>query len=135
MTEVRESGELGASVDEVWKVIGDFVGFVASSGMECVGEGEGIGMTRTITMGPAKIVEKLEECDESAKKVVYSIVESPLPVSGYVSTMQLSPAGDGRTKIDWSSTFEPVGDEAAAKQIVSGIYDGGIKGLQGRFGA
>ena len=135
MTEVREQGELGASVDEVWKVVGDFVGFVASSGADCVGEGEGVGMTRTITMGPTKIVERLEECDEAAKKVVYSIVEGPLPVSNYVSTMQLSDAGSGRTKVDWSSTFEPVGDEAAATQIISGIYAGGIKGLQGRFGA
>jgi hypothetical protein len=49
--------------------------------------------------------------------------------------MQLSDAGDGRCKLTWSSTFEPVGDEAAAKQVVSGIYTGGITGLQGRFGS
>ena len=135
MAEVREQGELGASVDEVWKVVGDFVGLIEGMGVPVEAEGEGIGMTRKISMGPAPIVERLEERDEAAKKIVYSIVEGPLPVQGYVSTMQLSPAGDGRTKLEWSSTFEPVGDEAAAKQIVSGIYTGGIAGLQGRFGA
>jgi len=49
--------------------------------------------------------------------------------------MQLSEAGAGRTTLVWSSTFEPVGDEAAAKQIISSIYSGGIAGLQGTFGA
>lgn len=134
MAEVREEGELGVSADEAWKVVGDFVGLLESMGVPVEAEGEGIGQTRTISMGPAPIVERLEERDEAAKKIVYSIVEGPLPVSGYVSTMQLSDAGDGRSKLVWSSTFEPIGDEAAAKQLVSGIYDGGIKGLQARFG-
>jgi len=135
MAEVKVEGELGASVDEVWKVVGDFVGMVQGMGVPVEAEGEGVGMTRTIAMGPEPIVERLEELDEDAKKVVYSIQQGPLPVKDYVSTMQLSEAGDGRSKLTWSSTFEPVGDEAMATQIVTGIYDGGIKGLQGRFGA
>ena len=135
MAEVREEGELGVSADEAWKVVGDFVGLIEGMGLPVEVEGEGIGQTRTISMGPAPIVERLEERDEAAKKIVYSIVEGPLPVSGYVSTMQLADAGEGRSKLTWSSTFEPVGDEATAKQIVSGIYDGGIKGLQARFGS
>ena len=135
MAEVREEGELGVSADEAWKVVGDFVGLIEGMGLPVEVEGEGIGQTRKISMGPAPIVERLEERDEAAKKIVYSIVEGPLPVSGYVSTMQLADAGEGRSKLTWSSTFEPVGDEATAKQIVSGIYDGGIKGLQARFGS
>ena len=135
MADVKVEGELGASVDEVWKVVGDFVGMIEGMGVPVESEGEGIGMTRKISMGPAPIVERLEERDDAAKKLVYSILEGPLPVASYVSTMQLADAGNGRTTLTWSSTFEPVGDEATAKQIVTGIYDGGIKGLQGRFGA
>jgi hypothetical protein len=135
MAEVREEGELGVSAEEAWKVVGDFIGLIEGMGLPVEVEGEGIGQTRKISMGPAPIIERLEERDEAAKKIVYSIVEGPLPVSSYVSTMQLRDAGEGRSKLTWSSTFEPVGDEAAAKQIVSGIYTGGIAGLQGRFGA
>jgi hypothetical protein len=135
MAEVREEGQLGASADEVWKVVGDFVGLLEGFGVPVESEGEGIGMTRKVSMGAAPIIERLEARDEAAKKIVYSIVEGPLPVASYVSTMQLSDAGDGRSTLVWSSTFEPVGDEDAAKQLVSGIYDGGIKGLQARFGA
>ena len=78
MAEVREQGELGASVDEVWKVVGDFVGLIEGMGVPVESEGEGIGMTRKISMGPQPIIEKLEERDEAAKKLVYSIVEGPL---------------------------------------------------------
>ncbi|MEA3018733.1 MAG: hypothetical protein QOI47_257 [Actinomycetota bacterium] len=135
MAEVREEGELGASVDEVWKVVGDFVGMIEGMGVPVEATGTGIGMTRTIAMGATPVVERLEERDEAAKKLVYAILEGPLPVASYVSTMQLSDAGGGRSKLVWSSTFEPVGDEAAAKQVVSSIYTGGIAALQGRFGA
>lgn len=135
MAEVKVEGEFGASAEEVWEVVGDFVGLIETMGAPVEASGEGIGMTRRIAMGPEPIVERLEERDESAKKIVYSIVEGPLPVKDYVSTMQLADTGDGRSRLTWSSTFEPVGDEAMASQIVTGIYDGGIKGLQGRFGS
>lgn len=138
MAEVREVGELGASVDEVWKVVGSFGGLLESMGVPVELEGEGIGQTRTIAMGPGDpTVERLEELDDSAKRIVYSIVRAALPVSNYVSTMQLSPAGDGRTKLEWSSTFEPGAgsSEADASAVVSAIYKGGIGALQSRFGA
>lgn len=138
MVEVKVEGELGASIDDVWKLVGDFGGLISSMGLPVELKGEGIGQTRSIAMGPGDpTVERLEECDEAAKKVVYSIVSGPLPVSNYVSTMQLSEAGAGRTKLVWSSTFEPAGgaSEEDASTVVRGIYQGGIAGLQGRFGA
>ena len=78
MAEVREEGELGVSAEEAWKVVGDFVGLIEGMGLPVEVEGEGIGQTRKISMGPAPIVERLEERDEAAKKIVYSIVEGPL---------------------------------------------------------
>ena len=138
MAEVRESGELGASVDEVWKLVGDFGGFISAMGIPVEMNGEGIGQTRTIAMGPGDpTVERLEELDEAGKRIVYSIVSGPLPVQNYVSTIQLSDAGSGRTKVDWSSTFEPAAgsSEADASAVISGIYKGGIGGMQQRFGA
>src|SRR5256885_2290172 len=98
MAEVREVGELGASVDEVWKLVGDFGGLIEAMGLPVTVEGEGIGQTRKIAMGPDPVVERLDQRDEQAKRVVYSILSGPLPVANYVSTMQLSPAGEGRTK-------------------------------------
>lgn len=137
MGHVQVDGEIGASVDEVWKLLRDFGGFVESMGLPVEVQGEGIGQTRTIQMGPDPTVERLEECDDAAKRLVYSIVSGPIPVANYRSTMQLSPAGEGRCRLDWSSTFDtPEGaspDDVA--NIVRGIYQGGLAGLQARFGS
>lgn len=139
MAEVHEEGELGAGIDEVWKVVGDFGGLLKSFGMPVELEGpDGIGQVRKIAMGPGDpTVERLESLDDAAKQLQYSIVSGPLPVQNYLSTMQLSEAGAGRTKLVWSSTFdvaEGMGEDDA-KGIISGIYKGGIGGLQGIFGA
>jgi len=99
--------------------------------------GEGIGQTRKISLGSEPTVERLEERDDAARRLVYSILSGPLPVTNYLSTMQLSPIGDGRTRLDWSSTFDPGAgiSEADASKVVSGVYKGGIGALQARFGA
>ena len=137
MVEVHEAGELGASVDEVWKILGDFGGFVEAMGLPTELTGEGIGQTRKIAMGAVPTVERLEALDHDAKRLQYSMVEGPLPVENYLATMQLSAVGDGRSKLDWSSTFDAGGElsEDDAAGIVSGIYKGGIAALQARFGA
>ncbi|HZU72393.1 MAG TPA: SRPBCC family protein [Acidimicrobiales bacterium] len=136
MAEVREVGEFGASLEDVWKVVGDFGGLLEAMGVPVELSGEGIGQTRTITMGGTPTVERLEERDEANKRIVYSIVSAPLPVANYLSTMQLSDAGGGRTRLEWSSTFEAAegtSDEDAAK-IVTAVYQGGIGALKNRFG-
>ena len=136
MTAVRVEGQLGAGIDEVWKLVGDFPGFVEAMGIPVEVAGDGIGATRTIALGPSPTIERLEELDNDARRLVYSMVEGPLPVTNYLATMQLSEIDSGRTRLDWSSTFEPAGmTEADAIEAISGIYKGGIAGLQARFGA
>lgn len=137
MAEVSEHGELGASIDDVWKLVSDFGGFPAAMGLSVEVDGEGIGQTRTLSMGGPPMVERLEELDAETKRVVYSIVQGPMPFTDYRATMQLAPAGEGRTALTWSGTFEPAegtsADDSAA--LVRRIYQGGIAALQGRFGA
>ncbi|MEY2402942.1 MAG: hypothetical protein QOD38_493 [Acidimicrobiaceae bacterium] len=138
MAEVQVTGEFGADVDEVWKLVSDFGGLLESMGVPVELSGpEGIGQERTITMGPEPTVERLEEIDNDAHRLVYSIQSGPLPVSNYMGTMQLSTIGEGRTKVEWSATFDPAAGfpEADAVSIVSGVYNAGIGALQGRFGA
>lgn len=137
MSGVQEECELGAGIDEVWKVVGDFGGFLDALGVPVELQGDGIGQTRRISLGSEPTVERLEERDEAAKRLVYSIVSGPFPLSNYRSTMQLGDAGAGRTRLAWSSTFQPAPgtpeDEACG--LVLSIYQGGIAGLQRHFGA
>lgn len=136
MSEVVEEGELGADVEAVWEVVGSFGGLMEALGMPVELEGEGIGQIRKIRMGTEPTLERLEERDEQAKRVVYTIVGGPMPLRDYRSTMQLSDLG-GRTKLTWSGTFQPAeaSSEADAVNLVRMIYKGGIGGLQKRFGA
>ena len=137
MAAVREETELDASPDEAWKLVGDFVGFIEAMGLPVECDGEGIGALRTISSGPQPVVERLEERDEDAKRIVYSIVSGPLPVVNYRSTMQLASAGDGRSTLTWIGTFEPAPGvtEDKAVSFVRAVYKSGIASLHGRFGA
>ncbi|MGI8493370.1 MAG: SRPBCC family protein [Acidimicrobiales bacterium] len=137
MAEVKVEGEVDAPLDAVWKLVSDFRGFVESQGLAVTVEGEGIGTRRTVEMGASKFVERLEALDEETHSTSYSIVDGPLPATGYVATIALSASDASRTHVTWSSHFEPApghGEEELA-EMVSRIYEGGIKGLQRYFGA
>jgi Polyketide cyclase / dehydrase and lipid transport len=133
MAEARVQGEIPAAIDDVWKVVSDFAGFLTIAGVDVATEGEGIGMRRTINLGGAEVVERLESIDDANYSTSYSILSAPLPLTDYVATIKLSPASDTTTAVDWTSTFEPVGDEGPAKAIVEQIYNGGIQALQKHF--
>lgn len=137
MSEVIVEGELRAGVEAVWEVVGSFGGLLTALGAPFELEGEGIGQTRKIAMGAEPTVERLEARDEDEKRLVYSIVSGALPLLDYVSTMQLTALGPDRTKLIWSSTFEPAGgtSEADATNLVRSIYQGGMGGLQRLFGS
>ena len=137
MPEVRAETELGVSADEAWKLVGDFVGFIEAMGLPVESEGEGIGALRRIPSGPEPVVERLEERDEAAKRIVYSIVSGPVPVANYRSTIVVTSAGEGRSALTWTGTFEPAPGftEEKAVSFVQSVYKNGIAGLQGRFGA
>jgi polyketide cyclase/dehydrase/lipid transport protein len=100
-------------------------------------EGSGVGMLRTVTLGGAVLVERLEELDDSRWSTSYSMpVTGPFPVKDYVSTITLTPIGDQRCAMDWVGRFAPAGgDEAASAAAVREVYDGGTAVLRERFGS
>jgi polyketide cyclase/dehydrase/lipid transport protein len=137
MAGVLEEAEFGATPEEVWKVVGDFIGLVEMLDFPVAAEGEGIGMLRKVTVGADLLVERLEERDEASKRIRYSMpVSGSVPVANYVATMQLAPAGAGRCALRWTSTFEPAGaSEDVAVTTVRNVYKDIIAALQRRFGA
>lgn len=134
MSEVIVEGEVPAGADAVWRLVTDFVGFIAIQGLPVEGEGEGVGMIRTITFGDAEIVERLESVDEATRSTSYSIMSGPLPVRDYLSTIRIEPAASDSTRVVWSSTFEPDGvPEADAAGIIENVYRGGIAAMTKYF--
>jgi Polyketide cyclase / dehydrase and lipid transport len=134
VAEASAEGDIPAGIEEVWKVVSDFVGVIAMMGVPVQSEGDGIGMTRTVAMGGGEITERLEAIDPEAHTTSYSIVTGPIPVKGYLSTIRLDPRGDDATHITWSGRFEPDGvSEEEAVKMIGRIYTGGVGAIQKQF--
>lgn len=123
--------------DAVWQWIGPFNSLkdwhpaVADSTMN--GDGKKAGTTRTLTLkGGGTIEEKLLKSGKHSYN--YAILQSPLPVKNYESKLSVSAAGQGKSKVKWSSTFDANGaPDDKAKEVIGGVYDGGLKNVADHF--
>ncbi|UQR67545.1 SRPBCC family protein [Bradyrhizobium sp. C-145] len=142
---VRESIEISAPPAKVWAAIGNFQDM---SWLPPVTKTEGqkaneIGATRTLTLtGGPTIEEELYKYEPEMLSYSYRITKvdvKVLPVTNYSSTLTVSPAPDGKAKLEWAGAFyrgypnnDPppeLSDEAAVK-AVSGLYKAGLEALK-----
>jgi hypothetical protein len=134
MTIVAVKETIAASADAVWQILGDFGGIKVGGPITAFDiKGAGVGAVRTITLGGAQIVERLEAYDPAALCFTYVITndDCPLPVSNYSATVKISRDGESACTVEWTGTFEPKGATAEqAQQAVTGIYTGGIAGAR-----
>ena len=134
---VEVKDRIEAPAEAVWDLVRDFGGITRwnpPSAIEgCTVEGEGIGAVRTLTLpGDAVLQEKLESFDEGARTLSYSIVDpSPLPLSGYLSTLRVVEDGPQRCRVEWSGRMKPAAgtSEEQVTGMIRGIYTGGVAGI------
>lgn len=137
---VTKSVTVNASPETTWKMIGDFNHLdvwhpVVVASKLTQGDSQSVGAMRLLTLGNgAMLTEKLVANNNALRSYTYAIMESPLPVADYVSTLVVSPAADGKSTVTWNSSFDANGatDEEAIGAI-SGIYDAGLKNLEKHF--
>ncbi|WP_058972806.1 SRPBCC family protein [Type-D symbiont of Plautia stali] len=95
-----------------------------------------VGCIRNVTLvGGATGREKLVSRDDGKFQLVYSFVSPPLPVDGYISTIQLLPTHlQGHTQVIWSSSFkcEPDSVEDMKNILENDVYIAGISALKMR---
>ncbi len=138
---VSVSQNLSADPAEVWREIGRFGQLawhpaVATTVVQ--GNPERVGAVREVTtVDGAVLVEKLLAHDAHQHSLRYRVEHWPLPVTGYVSTLQVRPGRFGGSTVVWSSQFRRTDaiDDAGARQLVSGIYTSGLQALVQRFGS
>lgn len=134
--EVSRTVKVNASAEQAWEVIGPFCAIADwYPGIDSCEEETIDGTThrRLITADGGQFLEKLLAHDDGGMSYSYAIVEGPLPVAGYSSTMSVTEAG-GETIITWESTFEPDGvSEDEAVEVITGVYDGGLEALRQHF--
>ena len=139
MANVSLSTTLPVPARTVWDAIGGFNSLAKWHPAVAKSEEvkEGASTVRRLTLhGGGSIVERLEGKDDKKRTYTYSILEGPLPVSGYKATLHVEESKDGKScKVEWSSSFEPAGaSEPEAVKVIRGIYEAGFENLRKMFG-
>lgn len=133
---VTEKVDVAATPAKTFAAIKDFDSWQnwhpAIGGTEITkGKGNTKGTVRVLTTKDgAKITEELLSHSDSAMSYKYRITDSPLPVTGYVSTLKVAKSKGGST-VTWSSTFKAKDGttDDDARKVISGVYRAGLDNL------
>lgn len=127
MPRVYVSSVIDAPAAKVWERVRDFNGLprwhpaIRDSRIENGEPADRVGCVRDFHLQNGdRIRERLLGLSDYDFFCTYSILESPMPLTGYVATLRLTPVTDGeRTFIEWTAEFDCA--EAEAEGLVTGI--------------
>lgn len=132
MARVFTSTVLSAPVERVWERIRDFNALpawnpnVERSEIEDGREADAVGCVRSFVLRDGgQLREQLLSLSDEELSFSYSILDSPMPVEGYVATVRLLPVSDGdRTYAEWSAEFDcpPEVEEELVEHIGQGVF-------------
>ena len=129
---------IDADIDRVWTAVRAFDGVANwNPGVDTAtlenGAATATGTIRSLQITDGTVFrETLLAHSDLEHFYTYDIIESPLPVTGYVSTHRFLPVThSGQTLGIWESRFTCAPDDAAEMERVVGdmIYIGGMTGL------
>jgi hypothetical protein len=140
MVRIYVSDVINAPIARVWALIRDFNGmpnwhpFIADSHIEDGKPSDAVGCVRNFHLANGgHLREQLLSLSDPDHSCVYKILESPLPVVGYVAGYQLREITEGdRTFIDWWAEFEvSKADEAGVvDQVRNGTFRRAFQAIQ-----
>lgn len=135
--DVSKSTQIAAAPDAVWAIMGEFCSIadwhpvVAECELE---EIYGEEHRRLVTGDGGVLLERLMGHDADAMTYKYEIIESPLPVANYISSIGVTAEGDGSV-VTWSSSFEASGaSDEEAEAVITGIYEAGLAEIAAQAG-
>ena len=142
---VKKSVTINASANAVWAKVADFgdlgAWHPAVAKTEIVeGKDNEVGAKRELTLQDGgKINETLTAYNAKKKTMSYIITSSVLPVRDYSAVIIVRSAGKNKTIATWSANFkrkdpsatpEAGQDDKAAKDTITGVFDGGLVNLK-----
>lgn len=140
MVDVRRSAIVDAPIDEVWRMLRDFNGHerwhpaIAASRIEEGYAADRIGAVRDFRLAAGgRLREQLLALSDRDHSLTYCLLESPLPLMGYVATIRLRAVTDGnRTFWQWTSRFDPPPGqrEYLARLVAEDIYEAGFRAIR-----
>ncbi|MBN8992885.1 MAG: SRPBCC family protein [Rhizobiales bacterium] len=129
--------EVNGAPAAVWSAIGAFCAikdWLPPVGL-CIEDGK-TPPTRTLVTkdGKAAFVERQTARNDTAHTYSYVFVSSPLPVTNYSSTIEVTAKGEGASIVTWTGTYAPdSGKEKDANEALNGIYEAGLSTIKARF--
>ena len=108
MASIRKEILVGADPASAWEAVRDFAnvhervaaGFVTATRLE--------GEERIVTfVTGAEARERLVDVDEDRRRLVYSVVESPLGLSHHQASVEVLDGSDGGSRLVWISDVLP----------------------------
>ena len=135
---LSRSVEVKGSAATVWAAIGPFCAIKTWHPAigACSLDGKSP-PTRTLTTkdGKARFVELQTTRSDAGHSYSYTFTSSPVPVTRYSSTLQVTAKGPDHAVITWSGDYTPdAGKEKDALGALTGIYESGLAALKTRFG-
>ena len=140
MIKVYTSSVIDAPADVVWGIVRDFnalpkwTPFVADSRIEQNLPSDRIGCIRNFRLRDGGVIrEQLLALSDYDFQCVYSILESPMGVTDYVATLELTPVTDGnRTFAEWWAEFDCAPDREGqlSRDIGQGVFQAGFDSLK-----
>jgi hypothetical protein len=140
MARVYISSVIDAPVARVWERVRDFNGLprwhpaIRDSRIENGEPGDRVGCVRDFHLQNGdRIREKLLGLSDYDYFCTYSILESPMPLTGYVATLRLTPVTDGdRTFAEWTAEFDcaPDAEEGLVSGIGTNVFQAGFNALK-----
>ena len=142
---VSEVIQIKAEPAKVWSFLKRFDGLkdwhplFAASDIVSGRDGQ-LGAIRSITIkeGPS-FTEELLAVNESGMAFTYSVIESPLPIDRYLSTMSVKSDGHGGSIVTWVGQFSrknpranppEAENDASVVGLITGAYQGGLQNLK-----
>ncbi len=118
---------INRSADDVWKLIGNFGGLAeVMPGVDtCTVEGD----VRTLGMMGMTVKEQLRDVDDRARRISYSLIESPIPnLESHTATITVTPDGDA-AHVTWAVDVVP--DELLA--VFTPIYEQSLEAFKAKM--
>jgi mxaD protein len=140
---VRETQKLAASPAEVWAKIGHFSDLNWHPAIKSTeaSNGDKVGSQRRLDLGGPILWESLVSSNAHLYTYTYRILDNDsnqkiLPVSNYLSKIEIKPAGKG-SEVIWTSHFAPAAGSTAdaAQKAIAGVYRAGLDALAKGNGA
>lgn len=139
MIRITETAVIDQPIEAVWRVLRDFNSHwrwhpaIAASRIEADGVPDQVGAVREFSLQDGgRLREQLIRLDDRHHSLTYCLLEAPLPLYGYVATIELKPVtDDGRTFWRWQCRFDAPPERATelAELVANDIYRAGMRGL------